>query len=88
MALSGNAPYFSNFTLSNARRFYLSSGECYHSMSHCVRFQTKLENARKEVKEYKILENQEIKTFCADVTDYNQLSNVLSEVGVHCLLRL
>ena len=51
-------------------------------------FQTKLENARKEVEEYKILENQEIKTFCADVTDYNQLSNVLSEVGVHCLLRL
>jgi hypothetical protein len=45
-----------------------------------------LENAGKEVEEYKILENQEIKTFCADVTDYNQLSNVLSEVGVHCLL--
>ncbi|CAB4018954.1 3-ketodihydrosphingosine reductase [Paramuricea clavata] len=50
-------------------------------VSLLARNKTKLENARKEVEEYKILENQEINTFCADVTDYNQLSNVLSEVG-------
>ena len=38
--LSGNAPYFiillcltpDPFTLSNARRFYLSGGECCHSV--------------------------------------------------------
>ena len=49
-------------------------------VSLLARNKAKLENARKEVEKHKVFEEQEIKTFCADVTDYSQLSQVLSEV--------
>jgi hypothetical protein len=39
-----------------------------------------LENAREEVEGHRMFEKQEIKTFCADVTKYSELSDVLSEV--------
>lgn len=35
-----------------------------------------------------MFEKQEIKTFCADITDYNQLSDVLSQVSFHFLKEL
>ncbi|XP_028392001.1 3-ketodihydrosphingosine reductase-like [Dendronephthya gigantea] len=50
------------------------------NVSLLARNKTKLENAKKEVEKFRSFEEQEINIFCADVTDYSQLTEVLSQV--------